>query len=58
MVVVRPITLVESLRWVDDGAQTTVRKQCMVTFSIDSYEDKVLSDGVDMDSCHVLLGRP
>ena len=35
-----------------------VREKCLVDFQIWQYNDQVLCDIVDMNSCHVLLGRP
>lgn len=46
------------LQWLEDDKQTQVRRQCMVKFSIGSYDDSVLCDIIPIDSCHVLLGRP
>ena len=30
----------------------------MVEFSLGDFKDKVLCDIVEMDACHLLLGRP
>ena len=46
------------LRWLNDQIGNLVRKQCLVSFSIGSCQDQVLCDVLDMDACHVLLGRP
>lgn len=46
------------LRWLDDSTGNTVRKQCLVDFHIGSYSDQVLCDVINMDACHILLGRP
>ena len=35
-----------------------MRKQYLVSFSIGLYQDQVLCDVLDLDACHVLLGRP
>ncbi|GJZ27076.1 hypothetical protein Tco_0571329 [Tanacetum coccineum] len=35
-----------------------VTEQCEVLFAMGKCKDTVLSDIVDMDACHVLLGRP
>lgn len=36
-----------------------VTKQCFISFTIgEKYKDEVLFDVVDMDTCHMILGRP
>ena len=35
-----------------------VKEWYLVDFHIGKYKDQVLCDIVDMNSCHVLLGRP
>uniref|UniRef100_A0A5B7BER3 RNA-directed DNA polymerase n=1 Tax=Davidia involucrata TaxID=16924 RepID=A0A5B7BER3_DAVIN len=45
--------------WIKKGAETKVTEICRVPFSIGKvYKDEVACDIVDMDACHVLLGRP
>ena len=46
------------LRWLDDSTGNTVKRQCLVNFSIGTYKDKVLCNVLTMDVCHVLLGGP
>jgi hypothetical protein len=47
------------ISWIKKGAETRVTDTCRVPFSIgQSYQDEVQCDIVDMDACHVLLGRP
>ena len=47
------------VRWIKRGLETRVTKTCHVPFSIGKYyQDEILCDVVDMDACHVLLGRP
>ena len=46
------------LQWLDSKAEGFVRKQCLVSFSIGSYNDEMLCDVVNMNACHILLGRP
>ena len=46
------------LKWLDNKASGAVSKQCLVSFMIGSYKDKVLCDVLDMSACHLLLGRP
>jgi hypothetical protein len=41
------------------GNEVIVSKRCLVSFSIGTkYIDKVWCDVVDMNTCHLLLGRP
>lgn len=46
--------------WIKHTSDATkVTEQCLISFSIGkTYKDEVLSDVLDMDACHVLLGRP
>ena len=45
--------------WIKKGTKTLVIQQCRVTFSIGKcYVDKVVCDVVEMDACHLILGRP
>ncbi|XP_038989925.1 uncharacterized protein LOC120113183 [Phoenix dactylifera] len=45
--------------WIKKGAETRVENVCRVPLSIGRYyKDEVVCDVVDMDACHVLLGRP
>lgn len=44
--------------WIKDVGETKVTEQCRIPFSIGKYKDEVLFDVVDMDACHMLLGRP
>ena len=46
------------LRWLDNKAEGYVKKQCLVSLTIGSYSDEMLCDVVDMNVCHILLGRP
>ena len=46
------------LKWLDNNATGSVNKQCLVGFAIGSYKDQVLCDVLEMNACHVLLGRP
>ena len=46
------------LRWLDPRAEGYVKRQCLVNFAIGSYSDEVLCDVVEMNVCHILLGRP
>ena len=48
-----------SIGWIRDVGETKVTEQCVITFCIgNNYKDEVLCDIVDMDACHMLLGRP
>nr|GME07556.1 Zinc finger, CCHC-type [Ipomoea batatas] len=47
------------LGWIREGPSVTVSKVCRVPISIGkSYEDHVICEVIDMDACHILLGRP
>nr|KYP31818.1 hypothetical protein KK1_047676 [Cajanus cajan] len=46
------------LHWLNEGEELEVNQQVKVKFSIGDYKDKVLSDVIPMESCHILLGRP
>ena len=47
------------LEWLKKGNDVVVSKRCLVSFSTGSrYKDKTWCDVVDMDACHLLLGRP
>ena len=47
-----------NVSWLTKGQQTLVTKKAMVEFSLGDFKDKVLCDIVEMDACHLLLGRP
>ena len=45
--------------WIKQGVETKVTETCHFQFSIGrNYMDKITCDVVDMDACHVILGRP
>ena len=44
--------------WLHKGHQVLVKEQCQVKFQIGSYQDEVICDIIEMDACHILLGRP
>ena len=45
--------------WIKKGTETLVTQQCRVTFSIGKcYVDEVVCEVVEMDACHLILGRP
>ncbi|XP_028550837.1 uncharacterized protein LOC110096704 [Dendrobium catenatum] len=47
------------ISWVKKGVDIAVTEMCRVTFSIGkSYVCEVLCDVLDMDVCHIILGRP
>jgi hypothetical protein len=46
------------LKWLDNKASGVVNKQSLITLTIGSYQDQVLCDVLDMEACHILLGRP
>jgi hypothetical protein len=48
-----------SLGWVSKGSLVRVTLSCKVLISIGKYyREEVLCDVLDMDVCHILLGRP
>ncbi|KAL9690999.1 hypothetical protein QQ045_011416 [Rhodiola kirilowii] len=48
-----------ALGWVSKGSQVRVTRTCKVHISIGNhYREEVPCDVLDMDVCHVLLGRP
>ncbi|CAL9020607.1 unnamed protein product [Prunus brigantina] len=48
-----------SLGWVKKGPSVRVAETCRVPLSIGKhYRDDVLCDVIDMDACHILVGRP
>nr|KYP43823.1 Transposon Ty3-I Gag-Pol polyprotein [Cajanus cajan] len=46
------------LHWLNDDGDMVVNQQVEVDFSIGHYKDKITSDLVPMEACHILLGRP
>ncbi|KAG7586297.1 Integrase catalytic core [Arabidopsis thaliana x Arabidopsis arenosa] len=57
-----PTTLHEkpyALGWVSKGSQFGVTLSCKVPISIGKYyKEEVICDVLDMDVCHIILGRP
>ncbi|XP_052199551.1 uncharacterized protein LOC127806360 [Diospyros lotus] len=48
-----------SLGWVKRGPSVQVTETCKVPLSIGKrYKDEVICDVIDVDACHILLGRP
>ena len=46
------------MKWLDNKASGSVSKQCLVSLTLGTYVDEVMCDVLDMDACHLLLGRP
>ena len=47
------------LAWLKRGGEVTVSKRALISFSVGTkYRDEVWCDVVNMDACHLLLGRP
>nr|GMD37694.1 transposon Ty3-I Gag-Pol polyprotein [Ipomoea batatas] len=47
------------LRWIKEGPSVVVIEICRIPISIGkSYEDTITCEVIDMDACHILLGRP
>jgi hypothetical protein len=45
--------------WIKRGTETLVTERSRFTFSIGKhYSDSILCDVVEMDACHLILGRP
>jgi hypothetical protein len=45
--------------WIKQGAEAKVTEICRIQFSIGkNYLDEITCDVVDMDACHMILGRP
>lgn len=45
--------------WIKKGSETKVTKLCKVHFNIGKwYWDELTCDVVEMDACHLILGRP
>ena len=45
--------------WIKKGTKTLVTQQCHVTFSMGKcYVDEVFCEVVEIDACHLILGRP
>ena len=45
--------------WVKNSGETLVSEICTAPLSIGSgYKDQIICDVIDMDVCHLLLGRP
>jgi hypothetical protein len=45
--------------WIKQGAEARVTEICRIQFSIrKNYLDNVTCDIVEMDACHIILGRP
>ena len=48
-----------TIGWIKKGVEVKVTDTCRIKFSIGKYYvDEVLCEVVDMDACHLLLGRP
>ena len=46
-----------TIGWIKEVGGIRVNKHCNVSFSTGKYNDEVYCDVVDMDACHILLGR-
>jgi hypothetical protein len=48
-----------TIGWIKKGAETRVTETCCIQFSIGrNYVDEITCDVVEMDACHMILGRP
>ena len=46
------------MKWLDNKASGSVSRQCLVSMTLGTYVDDILCDVLEMDACHLLLGRP
>ena len=46
------------MKWLDNKASGSVSRQCLVRLALGKYTDDSLCDVLEMDACHLLLGRP
>ncbi|XP_057550663.1 uncharacterized protein LOC130828721 [Amaranthus tricolor] len=46
------------MKWLDNKASGVVCKQSLISLTLGTYTDEILCDVLDMDACHLLLGRP
>ena len=47
------------IAWIKKDPKVQVLEVCKVSLSIGKhYKDEIVCDMVDMDACHILLGRP
>jgi len=44
--------------WLKRGQQVILTKQCLLSFQIGKFSEKVLCDIIEMDACDVLIKRP
>lgn len=44
--------------WLTKDQQTLVTEKALVELSLGDFKDKVMCDIMEMDTCHLLLGRP
>ena len=46
------------MKWLDNKSSGSVSRQCLVTMTLGTYVDEIMCDVLEMDACHLLLGRP
>ena len=46
------------MKWLDNKANGSVDKQCLISLTLGTYVDEIMCDVLEMDACHLLLGRP
>jgi hypothetical protein len=46
------------IRWIKRGTETLVTERCRFRFSINKHYSNSLLCDVEMDACHIILGRP
>ena len=48
-----------SIGWIKKGVESKVTRTCRFSFSSGkTYLDEIVCDVVEMDACHMILGRP
>ena len=46
-----------TIGWIKSVGETKVTEQCHSYFSIGNYKENIVCDIVEMDACHIMLGR-
>ncbi|XP_057520819.1 uncharacterized protein LOC130801075 [Amaranthus tricolor] len=46
------------IKWLDNKASGSVNRQCLISLTLGTYTNDVLCDVLEIDACHLLLGRP
>ncbi|GJX90324.1 zf-CCHC domain-containing protein [Tanacetum coccineum] len=46
-----------TIRWENSSSEIMVSEVCKIPFSIGKYKDEMMYDIVEMDACHIILGK-